>query len=385
MQKNFSAAFTDSKPHYELLDGLRGVAALMVMWFHVFEAFATSPIDQKVNHGYMAVDFFFILSGFVIGYAYDDRWGKRMTVKDFFKRRLIRLHPMVIVGAVLGVVAFCIQGCVKWDGTAVPLAFVGVALLLNLFLLPVVPGTSADVRGNNEMYPLNGPSWSLFFEYIGNLLYGLFIHRLGTKVLAVLVGAAGIGLTAFAIGNLSGFGHIGVGWSMIDHNLLGGFLRMFFSMSAGLLMSRLFKPMKIRGAFWICSAAVVVLLAMPHVGGAERLWLNGIYDSLCILLLFPLLVYMAASGKTTDRVTSRVCKFLGDISYPLYIVHYPFMYLYYAWVWKNGLTFQETIPAVAALFVGSILVAYLFLKIYDEPVRRWLSGRLGSGGRGKQS
>ena len=377
MQKDNVAAFAGSKPHYELLDGLRGVAALMVMWFHVFEAFATSPVDQRVNHGYMAVDFFFILSGFVIGYAYDDCWGKGMTVKGFFRRRLIRLHPMVIVGAVLGAVAFCVQGCEKWDGTAVPLAAVGLALLLNLFLLPVVPGTMPEVRGNNEMYPLNGPSWSLFFEYIGNILYGLFVRRLRTVALAVLVGVAGAGLAVFAIGNFSGAGHLGVGWSMIDYNLLGGFLRVAFSMSAGLLLSRVFKPMRIRGAFWLCSAGVVVLLAMPHVGGEERLWLNGVYDAVCVLLLFPLLVYMGASGKATDPVTSKVCKFLGDISYPLYIVHYPFMYLYYSWVWKNGLTFRESLPGVAAVFVVSILLAYLFLKVYDEPVRRWLTARSG--------
>ncbi|HAO06291.1 MAG TPA: acyltransferase, partial [Chryseobacterium sp.] len=100
-----SAAFTDTKPHYNILNGLRGVAALMVICYHVFEAFATSPIDQKFNHGYLAVDFFFILSGFVIGYAYDDRW-KTMKIKDFIIRRLIRLHPMVIMGAILGAVAF---------------------------------------------------------------------------------------------------------------------------------------------------------------------------------------------------------------------------------------------------------------------------------------
>lgn len=91
MQKISSSAFADSKPHYVLLDGLRGVAALLVIWYHVFEGFATSPIDQKFNHGYLAVDFFFILSGFVIGYAYDDRWKTTMTQKEFFKRRLIRL------------------------------------------------------------------------------------------------------------------------------------------------------------------------------------------------------------------------------------------------------------------------------------------------------
>ena len=133
-----SAAFADSKPHYELLDGLRGIAALLVIWYHIFEGFATSPIDQRFNHGYLAVDFFFILSGFVVGYAYDDRWKTTMNTKDFFKRRLIRLHPMVILGAVLGAITFCIQGCEKWDGTQVSISMVMLALLLNLFLIPAI-------------------------------------------------------------------------------------------------------------------------------------------------------------------------------------------------------------------------------------------------------
>ena len=100
--------FKDSKPNYLLLDALRGVAALMVVWYHFFEAFASSPLDQRFNHGYMAVDFFFILSGFVIGYAYDNRWQKgELTTGGFFKRRLIRLHPMVVLGAVIGVINDC--------------------------------------------------------------------------------------------------------------------------------------------------------------------------------------------------------------------------------------------------------------------------------------
>ena len=102
-----SAAFADSKPHYNLLDGLRGVAALLVVWYHIFEgyAFAGGTLIESINHGYLAVDFFFILSGFVIGYAYDDRWG-RMTYRDFFKRRLIRLHPKVVMGMLIGAAAF---------------------------------------------------------------------------------------------------------------------------------------------------------------------------------------------------------------------------------------------------------------------------------------
>lgn len=289
MQKISSSAFADSKPHYVLLDGLRGVAALLVIWYHVFEGFATSPIDQKFNHGYLAVDFFFILSGFVIGYAYDDRWKTTMTQKEFFKRRLIRLHPMVVMGAVLGAITFCIQGCEQWDGTRVSISMVMLAMLLNLFLIPAVPGTGPEVRGNGEMYPLNGPSWSLFFEYIGNILYALFIRRLSTKALTILVVIAGIGLASFSIFNLSGNYHLGVGWSMIDYNLIGGFLRMLFAFSIGLLMSRIFKPVHIKGAFWMCSVATLVLLSMPYVGGHTSQWMNGIYDAVCTILIFPLL------------------------------------------------------------------------------------------------
>ena len=111
-----SSAFSDTKAHYDLLDGLRGVAALMVIWYHIFEgyAFAGGSIIETFNHGYLAVDFFFILSGFVIGYAYDDRWGK-MKITDFIKRRVIRLHPMVVVGALIGGVMFYWQGCSVWD------------------------------------------------------------------------------------------------------------------------------------------------------------------------------------------------------------------------------------------------------------------------------
>ena len=105
MSKISSAAFADTKPHYDILDGLRGVAAITVVWFHLFEAYATSHLDQRINHGYLAVDFFFILSGFVIGYAYDDRWN-RMSLKGFFKRRLVRLHPMVIMGSLIGALFF---------------------------------------------------------------------------------------------------------------------------------------------------------------------------------------------------------------------------------------------------------------------------------------
>ena len=363
-----SATFADSKPHYNILDGYRGVAALTVVWFHIFEAFATSHLDQRINHGYMAVDFFFILSGFVMGYAYDDKW-KTMTIKEFFKRRFIRLHPMVVIGAIIGAIMFYTQGCSVWDVSKISIAMLLVATLMNALMIPATTG--AEIRGVGEMYPLNGPTWSLFFEYIGNILYAFFIRKLPTKALSVLVLLAGMGLAAFAI--WGPYGDICVGYSLTGDNILGGTLRLMFAFSAGLLMSRIFKPGKIKGAFWIGSISIVVLSAIPRIGGSENLWMNGLYDTLCFAVAFPLLVYIGASGKTTDKITTRICKFLGDISYPLYMVHYPFIYLYYAWVKNENLTFSESLPGALALFFGSILLAYACLKLYDEPVRRYLT------------
>lgn len=98
-----TTTYLASKPRYEILDGLRGVAAMIVVAYHLFETYSAGPVHQILNHGYLAVDFFFVLSGFVIGYAYDDRWD-RMSIKGFFKRRLVRLHPMVIMGTLIGAV-----------------------------------------------------------------------------------------------------------------------------------------------------------------------------------------------------------------------------------------------------------------------------------------
>lgn len=371
MLKISSAAFTDTKPHYNILDGLRGVAALMVLWFHIFEAYASSHIDQQINHGYLAVDFFFILSGFVIGYAYDDRW-KTMTIKDFIKRRFIRLHPMVVIGAIIGAIMFYFQGCSVWDVSKVSVTMLLIATLMNACLIPATPGF--EIRGVTEMFPLNGPSWSLFYEYIGNILYAFFIHKLSTKVLSIWVVLAGCGLAGFAI--WGPYGDICAGFSLTGKNILGGSLRLLFSFSAGLLLSRLFKPIFIKGVFWICSLSVVILLAVPRIGGSENLWMNGLYDTLCFAVLFPLIVYLGASGKTTDKLTTRICKFLGDISYPLYMVHYPFIYLYYAWVKNEHLTFVQSLPGALAVVIGSIILAYLCLRLYDEPVRKFLTKHL---------
>lgn len=362
------------RPRYEILDGLRGVAAVLVIWYHFGEGFATSPVDQMMNHGYLAVDFFFVLSGFVLGYAYDDRWRHGMTPWRFMLRRVIRLHPMVILAAVLGAVAFAVQGSVKWDGTPVAPHDIVMALVLGLLLIPLLPGVDADVRGNGEMFPLNGPSWSLFFEYIGSIMYALFLHRLSLRWLRAVVVVSGIGLAACAIGNMSGAWHLGVGWTLADYGFIGGFLRLSFSFSAGLLMSRTFRPRHIRGAFWICTVLIAALLSCPYIGSTPSV-LNGVYDSVATLVFFPAIVYIGACGATTDPFSTRTCNFLGQLSYPLYIIHYPVMYLFYAWVWANGLTFAEVWPVCCALFVAIIVMAWVALRFYDMPVRSWLTRR----------
>lgn len=376
MEAGEASGFKDSKPHYAILDGLRGVAALLVLIYHVMEGFAFvgETSIKGMNHGYLAVDFFFILSGFVIGYAYDDRLGRSMSVGDFFKRRFIRLHPMVVVGAVAGAVCFMLQGSVTWDGHHISAGAVMLSLLCALLFIPAFPGSSYEVRGNGEAFPLNGPAWSLFFEYIGNIAYALVLHRLPTSVLRIVVALLGFGVLLFT--TMSGEQSFGVGWSMGDYGFWKGMLRMMFPFGMGLLLSRCFVKREIKGAFPICSVVLLLLFIVPELESGGMLSLNGLYESACIILVFPVLVWIGACGSLRGKWTEKVCRFVGDISFPLYITHYPVMYLFYAWLKEEGITrFADCRLVATGVVVLNIALAYTYLKLYDIPVRKWLAGR----------
>lgn len=376
-----STQFADTKPHYELLDGLRGVAAILVLIYHIFEGFAFaestngegSGLITTLNHGHIAVDFFFILSGFVISYAYDDRWGK-MSLGGFFKRRLIRLHPMLIMGAVVGMISFLLTGCQQWSGEVTPISWVMIALLLTIFMVPALPGLPYEVRGNGEMFPLNGPMWSLFFEYIGNILYALVIRRLSTKLLAVLTAILGVLHAWIFVGDLSGYDSVGIGWTIDTINFWGGLVRMLFPFTMGMLLARTFKPREVKGAFWICSAMLIAVFAVPYIAKSGAISLNSLYEVVCITVIFPFIVWLGACGKGGDNYTGRINNFLGELSYPLYIVHYPIMYIFYKWLIENRCyTLGDTLGVSALVVLSSVALAYACLKLYDEPVRRWLA------------
>lgn len=367
------SVFPDSKSHYDILDGLRGVAAVMVVAFHLLETFTGGDhLKQIINHGYLAVDFFFVLSGFVIGYAYDDRWGK-MTLKSFFKRRLIRLHPMIIMGMIIGAIGFYFSASpTLWPGiSAVPVWKMLLVMIIGFTLIPVP--LSLDIRGWQEMHPLDGPAWSLFFEYVANILYALFVRKFSNKLLAVLVFIAGCALIHLAVKSPNG--DIIGGWSVEPAQLRIGFTRLLYPFFAGLLLSRVCKPGRIKHAFFWSSLLVILSLSIPRIGGSEHLWMNGLYDSLTIIFIFPLIVYLGASGEVKGKIGSAVCKFFGDISYPIYIIHYPLIYIFTAWAVDNKVPMQNAWPTALLVFILSIGIAYACLKFYDVPVRNWLGKR----------
>jgi len=361
-----------TKPHYPILDGLRGVAAIIVVTFHLCEPLSTSNLDKMVNHGYLAVDFFFLLSGFVIGYAYDDRWVK-MTIGTFFKRRIERLQPMVVLGMTLGAIGFYFTDSTLWPLIhAIPMWKMLLVMMIGYTILPVP--LSLDIRGWQEMHPLNSVGWSLFFEYIANILYAAGIRKFSKTALGILVVIAAIALAQLAITN----GDVSGGWTLNAEQVRIGLTRTLYPFFAGLLLSRIVKPAQIKNAFLWCSVLVIIILYMPRIGGAEHVWMNGIYESVCIIIVFPVIVYLGAGGVLQTQRENRICKFLGEISYPLYMVHYPLVYFYVAWISNHkGVTIAQVWPYALLILTGAIVLAYAALKWYDEPVRKWLRRKLG--------
>lgn len=387
-QKNVYLA---SKPRYAILDGLRGVAALVVILFHGFETYIPFFGTQHINHGYLAVDFFFVLSGFVIGYAYDDRWD-RMSTWSFFKRRLIRLHPMVVAGTLFG-------ACLFFFGESDYFLLIGgtepwkffLCIVLGLLMIPA--GTGLDIRGWGETNSLNGPNWSLTFEYIGNILYAFVLRRLPTVVLGMLCVASAFLTMNLALGwDVFGFfaqpkyDVIG-GWSITPDQMYVGFSRLLYPFLCGLLISRLLpkfitkenpsgSPLGIRGGFWWASLLLVVLFAVPQIGGKSCV-ADGLYQVFAIVVMFPVIVLIGAGSKTTDKRSAKWCETLGNLSYPLYITHFPLMYMQMAWVssHKDSPVWHHVVLNLGILLVA-IGIAWAFLKLYDEPVRAWLKKKL---------
>ena len=178
------------------------------------------------------------------------------------------------------------------------------------------------------------------------------------------------------MGNVSGYGCVGVGWTIDSVNFFGGLVRMLFPFTVGMLLARTFVPRKVKGAFWVCTILLVAIFSVPYIASAGSVSLNSLYEVICIALLFPLIVWMGACGTCGGSFTGRVSKLLGDLSYPLYIVHYPIMYLFYAWlIEEKHYTLGETWAVSAMVVAASILLAFLLLKLYDEPVRRYLAGK----------
>lgn len=349
-----TASNLQTKQHFEILDGLRGIAAIAVVIFHFMEWVFTDPTQNFIGHGFLAVDFFFCLSGFVIGYAYDDRIAK-MGLRKFFISRIIRLHPLVIIGSVLGLLAFLFDpfgGHPELYSTGkIVLTFI-----CSLFLIPLP--VIAD-RGFN-LFSFNAPAWSLFWEYIANIVYAFVLCRINRFYLQILtiLSAVAICYVAYNSDNLLG------GWS--GSTFWDGCARISYSFLAGLLIYRC--NWVIKNKLGVISLTIFLLMAfvMPS---SEWNWLS---EPLVVLFYFPLLIALGAGAELTPNL-KKICVFSGKISYPLYMTHYAAL-----WMFGNYYTSHkpDTLQLTIITISGTILLvafAYLVMVFYDIPLRKYLS------------
>jgi peptidoglycan/LPS O-acetylase OafA/YrhL len=344
-----------SKQHYEVLDGLRGVAALVVVTFHFMEMAIFDYSKNFVGHGFLAVDFFFCLSGFVIAYAYDNRIGQ-MGIAEFFKSRLIRLHPLVVLGSVLGLITFLIDPFFP-----PPVAYTAgrIALIFILSIL-MIPNPMMQERTYN-LFTFNAPAWSLFWEYVANIVYATVLWRLNKRILLIiaLLAAAALAYVGYTAGNVMG------GWG--KDTFWHGFARVSFSFTAGMVVYRYHGIIKNKLGFGGMSILLLAALLMPYFK------LNWLAELLVVTIWFPLLIALGA-GAQPGKYARRLCKFSGNLSYPLYMTHYAVI-----WVFSNYFNKYKPalVPNVALIIIIALPIligfAWLAMVLYDIPVRRYLS------------
>ena len=380
LNEKIKGIYLKSKPRFEALDGLRGIASIIVVIFHLFEIYSGNPTNQIVNHGYLAVDFFYVLSGFVIGYAYDDRWNK-MSLLDFYKRRLVRLHPMVIVGTFVGVCYYFFGECeISPNIKDIKPYIFFITIIMNVFMIPTPK--NFDVRGWGETNAFNGTNRTLSYEYLANILYSLIIYKLHIIIIVIITFLSAfltINLTLnFEIFNVfqdrefkkyTVIGH----WEISSYELCVGFTRLLYPFFCGYLISRLKIEIKIPYTFIICSIILSICLCFPRIGG-EKWIINGIYEAIVIIIIFPLIIIIGAGDSEKNKNIIKICQFLGEFSYPLYITHYPIIYCNLVWVsfHKNDSLFNKIAVSIGSFFI-MMFNTYALIELYDKPVRKWLT------------
>lgn len=316
----------------------------------------TDASKNFIGHGFLAVDFFFCLSGFVIGYAYDNRITK-MGIVRFLIARIIRLHPLVVAGSVLGLLAFLFDPF----GGHPELYSTGKIILTFFCSVLLIPLPVIADRGFN-LFSFNAPAWSLFWEYVANIVYAFVLYRIGRSYLLLLtiLSAIAICYVSYRAGNLLG------GWS--GPTFWDGGARISYSFLIGLLIYR--SNWIIKNNLGFIGLAILLLLAfiMPM---SKWNWLS---EPLVVLLYFPMLIALGA-GATLKPGLKKLCIFSGNISYPLYMTHYAVLWMFgnYYTSHKPG-TMQLTFIVLAGLVV-LVGAAYLVMVIYDIPVRKYLSNK----------
>ena len=345
---------------FETLDGLRGIAALTVVLAHVGYA-------GRVNfeHAYLSVDLFFILSGFVLSYAYQKKLDAGVSTLSFAKIRIIRLYPLYLLSLPLAWAFWWTLARIK-HGPLEPHPFL--LALMSLFLIPVVGRISTN---GPFAFPYNSPSWSLYIEIVVNIFHALCLRRVKTATLSVLVVVAGLilSVTSFSAGGLNlGFGR-GLG-------LLYGFARVFFAYPAGMLLFRFWSANRGR---WKCSpltpCALLLLALFAKVSAGIP---NAAFDLSMAFMGFPLILTLAAFSEPTGRWKPVFTK-LGSTSYGVYVLHMP-VALYFLAFLKDVVHIR---PDKLEPWTGFLFLAFIVAfadaadRFFDIPMRRWLRRVLG--------
>jgi peptidoglycan/LPS O-acetylase OafA/YrhL len=358
------------RQHYPVLDGLRGTAAIAVLLYH-FQGVTIAlryPDMVWIRHAHIAVDFFYCLSGYVIALAYQHRMSS-MGLSRFLQVRIIRLHPMVIVGTMLGLFAYLFDPDIF--SAAIPAPFqsvpgpdwkIAAAAFNGLLMLPSWPLPTRL----ESYFPLNGPAWSLMWEYIASLTYALVLWRLSRTTIALLAAIAAVGL--FFASHAGGGLNIGWGWGQE----LSGLARVSFSFLAGMLLF-LFRA-QVRSPLGFVSLSVILMLlflgAPPAIPIAP--WL---YEASIVVFIFPVIVAAGAGASCGPRM-SRICDLLGRLSYPVYLMNFPVTMTLMSYYWAHDISPSEIFLIIAILSTATLITAYGILVLWDEPVRRWLNARL---------